>query len=361
MAPSATRARKADPAQGQSGLRVRKTADAVSALLHERASLLKRIAGADKRLFTERERQRDVEQVMFERMRPLISEHSALVAEIHALFRALLAEGRLSKSVGKKVARVYQWFNESDEGEPLDARASKARNGKPNEHSNHDECGAGSTPNARVDSAKHVGGQAGNETLRSLFRRLTIALHPDLARHEHEQQRRTDVMKEVTRAYEEGNLARLLEIEQLWLAGGNVRSDSSDDAARCAELERIVRKLRAQMKALESELRNLRKTSLLTQMFGSRRVSAARRSQQLDELVATASAELQPLRTFRDFVRAFSEREISIAEFLRGPQVLSQEERDLAEIALDFVLEELDFDFEHPRAQRRYSSGRSKR
>jgi predicted nucleic acid-binding Zn-ribbon protein len=360
MARSATRARKAEPAQGQSGLRVRKAADAVSALLHERASLLKRIAGADKRLATEREHQHEIAQAMFERMQPLMNEHSALLTEIHALFRALLAEGRLSKRAGKQVARVYQWFNESDEGKPLAGSASEAGNDEPDRHSHQGESGSGAAPNARVDSAKHVGGQAGNETLRSLFRRLTIALHPDLARHEHEQQRRTDVMKEVTRAYEEGNLARLLEIEQIWLAGGNVRSDSVDEAARYAELERIVRKLRAQMKALESELRNLRKASPLAQMFGSRRVSAARRVEQLDELVATASAELQPLRTFRDFVRAFSEGKISLTEFLRGPQGLSQEERDLAEAALDFLLEELDFDFEAPRGRRRPASRRSR-
>lgn len=41
-----------------------------------------------------------------------------------------------------------------------------------------------------VGSANHGGGQPGHESLRGIFRRLIMALHPDLAQESHEQQRR---------------------------------------------------------------------------------------------------------------------------------------------------------------------------
>jgi exonuclease VII small subunit len=170
-------------------------------------------------------------------------------------------------------------------------------------------------------------------------------------------------MKEVTRAYEEGNLARLLEIEQLWLSGGKVRSGQSDDATRCSELERIVSELKAQMQALEGALRDLRKASPLAQMFGLRRASAAAQLEQLEALVVAATEELEPIRRLRDFVQAFSGRKISLAEFLRGPQLLDQTERDLIEAALEFVLEGLDADFDlnEPRRRRPHGKRRSRR
>ena len=49
-------------------------------------------------------------------------------------------------------------------------------------------------------------------------------------------------MKEVTRAYEEGDLARLIEIESTW-HGQQAPTEAGDSEARCRELERINREL----------------------------------------------------------------------------------------------------------------------
>ncbi|HXK17794.1 MAG TPA: J domain-containing protein, partial [Polyangiaceae bacterium] len=79
-------------------------------------------------------------------------------------------------------------------------------------------------------------------SLRDIFRNLARAVHPDRAGHDGERARRTEVMKEVTRAYEEGDLARLIEIESTW-HGQQAPTEAGDSEARCRELERINREL----------------------------------------------------------------------------------------------------------------------
>jgi len=55
--------------------------------------------------------------------------------------------------------------------------------------------------------------------MRDLFRRLATAIHPDKAQDADSQEERTEAMKEVTRAYRDGDLASLIELEKVWLAG----------------------------------------------------------------------------------------------------------------------------------------------
>ncbi len=367
MARAKPRAASTPKNLGSTALRLRQPTEAVAALMRERERLLKAIAKKRIELERERESARVVAQTMFERMQPLVSERASLMEEVRKLFDGLFVEGRLSRSARKKVTKIYEWLIESGELEPLESEPHDPFGpDSPRDFDADDDWqpGAGAHSEANVSSAKHAGGQPGNETLRGLFRRLTVALHPDRVQRGHEQERRTDVMKEVTRAYEEGNLARLMELEQLWLSGIEVRGASPDDVAKCAELEKAIQELQSQQRALQSEMRELRASSPLSALFGSRRVGQSARQEQMEAFMAAAAEELEPLRQIRNYVRAFSERKLSLAEFLRGPVTMRVDERDMAEAVLEYVMGDLGFDFapaKAPRTGRSRSRGRSKR
>jgi hypothetical protein len=310
---------------------------------------LKAIAKKQSEFDVERERLSNLSQSLFEGMQPLVREREQLAEEVRQLFQALLAEGRLSRTAQKKVALVYRDLVESGEIESFETKFESKEPSNRNPEWDFEEFDdvedfippPRERPASSVDSAKHVGGRPGNETLRGLFKRLAVALHPDLVQQETEQKRRTDVMKEVTRAYEEGNLARLLEIEQLWLSGSDVNRNNSDETAQLRELERRISELRQQQKELSTALKELRNSSPLSEFFGTRRVNQAVQKEQLEALLNAASEELEPLRQIRDFVRAFSEKKISLAEFMRGPCFIRADEFDIAEAMLEFVMSDL--------------------
>jgi hypothetical protein len=334
----------------QMGLRLQQPAEALSALLRERGRLLKKIALKRQELEQEGETIRSTMQTLMNKMQILVIERNQLVDEVHRLFDELLAEGRLSKSVRKKVSAVYQIIKESSDFEPLDFDevAHSADTERSPGCSASDTNGVGPTPQPgpAAASARHAGGQPGNESLRGLFRRLTMALHPDRVQHEGEQKRRTDVMKEVTRAYEDGDFARLIEIEQQWMTGGHIESGTNDEAAKRMALERTIKELQSQLKAVTSELRVVRLSSPLRELFGNNRRRRANDQGPIDAMVASANEDLERMRQMRDFVRAFSERKISLAEFMRGPVCLRpddfDEEFDFARIALDSLLDDFE-------------------
>ena len=331
---------KADVKPTQTGLRLQMPAEALSALLRERGHLLKKIALKRQELEQECENINSTMQTLMGKMHGLLVERAQLVDEMHRLFGELLAQGRLSKSGRKKVSVVYQTIKESPDFEPLDCDpfASNPQTGSGEK--------AAPQPGPGASSARHAGGQPGNDSLRGLFRRLTMALHPDRVQHEGEQKRRTVIMMEVTRAYEEGDFARLIEIEQQWMTGGNVDSATHDETAKRAALERTIKELQSQLKAVTSELRSVRASSPLRELFGNRRKRHADNQGPIDTMVATANEDLDRMRRMRDFVRAFNERKISLAQFMRGPACLRpdnfDEEFDFVQIALDSLLDDFE-------------------
>lgn len=328
-----------------SALRLQAPSEALAALIRERSRLLKAIAKKQSELEAAREQQRAVEQSLFERMQPLVREHAALQQEISSIFQELLASGKLSKTARKKVSQIFDELKEFGDLDPIGGPKSGAS--EEFDDADFDPFGDARNPGASpssqsVNSAKHAGGQPGNESLRGLFRRLTVALHPDLVQDPAEQQRRTEVMKDVTRAYEEGNLARLIEIEQLFAAGKDPRRDTSSDEGKCKELERAISELKLQKQGILAELKSLRAGSVLAMMFGKRRVSREEQAEQVDYTIEKASMELEPLREMRDFVKSFRDGKIKLAEFLRGPSSRRAQEFDIAEAMLEYVLSGLD-------------------
>ncbi|HEY8926637.1 MAG TPA: J domain-containing protein [Polyangia bacterium] len=297
--------------------------------------------------------QEEVERVAAEvrrRLEPFIEESRRIDAELHALFGEVLRGGRLAKRARRAVARFYAELqrrgvlSEGRRAQPLDdddaapdfegdqpddegPGAGRRRSGGPRPSSRANA--AGDVPAAAPPSA--------NPTLRSLFLRLARALHPDRVQDAREQAARTETMKEINRAYREGDVARLAELERLVTAQGGFagakegagaglplhEGDDGDDRdveARCVALEQTNRALRDQLNTLRRDLRALWESEMgrLAAEIEQRSARGGKRDP-FAELIADAAAEVQRFRAFRDHVRAFRDGSLALEDLLMGP------------------------------------------
>ena len=133
-----------------------------------------------------------------------------------------------------------------------------------------------------------------SESLKKLYREVAKRIHPDLANSEKERARRTQLMAEVNRAYEEGDEGRLEAILREW--------DSSPEAVRGkgpgAELIRAIRKIaqiEERLHSIESEIDQLNETDLF-QLKEKVEVAATERRDLLAEMAAALDHEIADAR-----------------------------------------------------------------
>lgn len=307
------------------GLTLHSAATRADALLRERERLLREVNKKKQQLERARAAAERAQDDRASRMEPLVARHDTLIEELETLFDELLADGRLAARARKAVERVRSSLelqgilpfsrdpDEPDfEDEDLDEELEELeREGEHDDDAGSPHDSQPSSGRREVPSARQPG--ADSRTLREIFRALVRAVHPDHAREESERARRTEVMKEVTRAFEQGDLARLIELERAWKSE-RVLAGEGDPERRCRELERINAELAGQAKQLANALKMAKRE--LKGPLG-----------QLDELFEQATGELDHIATICDFVKLFRDGKISLAAFARGPGAPSNEER----------------------------------
>jgi hypothetical protein len=137
-------------------------------------------------------------------------------------------------------------------------------------------------------------------------------------------------MKQVTVAYHDGDFARLVEIERTWARSGGVAATDHDAEIdqRFAALVRANDELRKQLRTIDRELRALRRSG------DARLARDLRRDREAGEtpcVTGDLDDELATLRRVHDFVRRFRDGEMSLAEFLDGPD--ADDDEEILEIA----------------------------
>lgn len=314
------------------GLALHEAAARVQALLRERARLARDAQKKKQQLQQVQERlSREAEQVTAQ-MAPLVERHGLLVAELTALLRELLEPGRLPKRARAYVAQLRRSLQLQGVLTPVDESAETVAAEDVGDPWTDDAPGGWSAPprgrQGRPAPAAEVAGarQVGQEkrSLRDIFRNLARAVHPDRAQHEAERAERTEVMKQVTRAYEDGDLARLIELESTW-QGQLADSGAGDADVRCRELERVNRELLDQIRQLTRQIRDTKREAQEA-VGGSP-----------DELIASATEELDDLQALCELLRDFRDDRLTLAE-LRRRTSPSEDEVELLEA---LMLEEM--------------------
>jgi hypothetical protein len=303
-------------ASASPGLRLHAAGERWAALLKQRDRLIADVRKKRAAVEAALTQEQTARQAMVAQMAPIMGQFEELRSEVAAMLNELLVPGRLSARARKQVTEVRDslvdqglipppdgadWpFEQAPFDYPEDSEADFEGSASPRDPRNGSQ--------ERVAPAPQHGQKPGRESLRTLFRRLVLAVHPDRAQEQGERERRTEAMKEATRAYEDGDLGRLLELEKAWQLGMSAPTNASEQGQRCAELEQTLRELRRQLRELRSELRSVRERMREDMLGGP-----------LEQLTASAEEELKDFERIRDFVRDFRDGKITLKQFIQGP------------------------------------------
>jgi hypothetical protein len=287
---------------------------------------------------------REIAGIVSVRTRPLIEEALRLDATIHAAFAQILAGKNLSRRARAHIHGIYDTLME--EGTislraharahgPEDAPWPGAGDAAPGSQA----APPGAEPGADDGDAGtgHLGRAAHLRDLRKTFLALVDAMHPDKVQSEEEKQARTEAMKELNQAYRDGDLARLLELERAWNLEGKLDPGGGDELERrCQSLERKNELLAEQLRHLGLTLRALRRSEPGFMVVEVRRLRRRRDPDPVATVLEPLDGEIDVLRKLASFVQAFQNGEMSLAQFLDGP--------DLFELLDEDDDDDIDFD-----------------
>jgi predicted nucleic acid-binding Zn-ribbon protein len=339
------------------------------ALHRVRDRLLKQIGQKKKELGKANERlERSLDEIRTQ-VAPMRTERAELEEEVHRAFRDLLAGSDLPKRKRKVVLSLYRSLAEGglldrvDGDPPSHAPTSEVFDEGPPPPFG-EPCGAGADAHGDTQGphARHWAPQADasvRESLRALFKRLAMALHPDRVQQEDEIQRRTEAMKEVTRAYQEGDLARLLEIEKEQASLGGGASSAAPVDEKVSLLERVISDLKDQLTKLHGSLRSLKRSESYRMMQDIHRARALG-VDPFAEALRDGRAELLVLESVRDHVRSFIAGKIGWAAFVEGPEQLRghAEDQEILQELLQFLGSDLPSSQKPPKRRKRSSNRR---
>ncbi len=317
----------------------------LAALLSANQHLLSKIKAKRQNLTRLVEKLRTTAATVFGRLEPVFLEMEQLDQQGHTLFAELISRKRQPRGVVRDIKDIYADLQRTG---VLSFRSPARTNRKSDTES------ADPIPDVGWDdpplrpphgeggvSARRPDDGAIGQSVRGLFRKLAEALHPDKVQVEEEKERRTEAMKEITRAYQDGDLARLLELERTWMVGGQLSSASEEVdeiERRCAVQERTNEALRTQLDQLTWELKELRRSPQAELFSQAERAAKGMGMNPVEWMVQDASAQLDHLRKLIGFVTSFRDGQIGLDEFLAGPSFLNDpegSEEELMNLLLD--------------------------
>ncbi|MFQ4140826.1 J domain-containing protein [Chlorogloeopsis sp. ULAP02] len=297
------------------------------------------------------EQMRALATEIFHRGSPSFTKMSEIDQEIHTLFDEILTNRKFGKQTKKNIEKIY--FNlqiaglispKSTQNE-LEEELDELFENKDSENEFFNFSGEESHQNQQTQ--KQLESPAASRTdesrkVRQTFLRLAEIFHPDKVTDSETQMRHTEIMKELNKAYQDGDLARLLEIEQQHQAGKSVISDGEDDLTRISiNLEQENEFLKTQYENLKRELRLVKNTPEGVMVSDCRKANREG-IDPVAQMLEQVESEIQVISEIRDFVMDFREQNITIKEFLDGPKVLHQRNQDIMEDLLEQMFGDLD-------------------
>jgi hypothetical protein len=252
----------------------------------------------------------------------LAVEARRLDAEMHAMIERWIAAPRRTKKERDALRRLYEYLIETGMLSPPAFRVDAPPPGKAGRKK---QAEAAEAEERVVESAaKPAGPDRG--VLRTLYRKLVEAMHPDRVQDEREKHARTEAMKEVTVAYQAGDFARLVELERSWTAREEIAARGEDTAVRIEELVKAIAELKRQLKGLEKEARAVRTTYEWKLTAELKR--QGKKGDPIAKVRAQAEAELVPLRSTHAHLARFEAGEITLEALLAGPRAPGRDAED---------------------------------
>ncbi|MEL6458214.1 MAG: J domain-containing protein [Cyanobacteria bacterium J06621_15] len=301
------------------------------------------------------EQMRSVATEIHSRCTPCFQKMASLDEEIHSVFDEILTKRKLGKQTRRNIEQVYRSlqaggiisvkFNPS-EGNTLEDFFDIEEEednffDSENENSDSHEDSEQQYRQAQPDfSSANKAGES--KKIRQTFLRLAEIFHPDKVTDSDIQMHHTEIMKEINKAYQEGDLAKLLEIERLHQVEETFSIDSEDDLTRkCNKLEQHNEFLKNQYENLKSELR-LAKNTNEGQMVSGYRKAVKEGIDPISQTVEQIESEIEVISSICNFVKDFRDKKITIKDFLAGPPVLQQRNQEI----IDELFEEMFGEFE---------------
>jgi hypothetical protein len=312
----------------------------------EHQSLLKQIKKKRTELNNFVEKMRSLATEVFHRVSPNMKTMAELDAEIHALFAEILTTRKMGKQTQKNIESLYRSLQmggiisykpieeEDDDDDELD-ELFEDNDSQENHQRRRQfweaEQDSQSPTVARTDESRKI---------RQTFLRLAEIFHPDKVKDNETQMTHTEIMKEINKAYQDGDLARLLEIERKYEVGETIDNNSEDDLSRrCRNIEQHNQILKNQYEKLKQELR-LAKNTPEGSMVADYKKAAKQGIDCIELMLETIQSQTKIVAEIRDFVQDFKDKKITIKEFLAGPESLRSVQEDMMEELLERMMEE---------------------
>ena len=319
----------------------------LAGLEKEHQSLLKQIKKKRTELNNFVEKMRSLATEVFHRVSPNMQTMAELDAEIHALFAEILTTRKMGKQTQKNIQSLYRSLQmggvisykpieeeDDDDDEELD-ELFEDNDSQENHQRRRQfweaEQDSESPTVARTDESRKI---------RQIFLRLAEIFHPDKVKDNETQMTHTEIMKEINKAYQDGDLARLLEIERKYEVGETIDNNSEDDLSRrCRNIEQHNQILKNQYEKLKQELR-LAKNTPEGSMVADYKKAAKQGVDCIELMLETIQSQTKIVAEIRDFVQDFKDKKITIKEFLAGPESLRSMKEDMMEELLERMMEE---------------------
>lgn len=306
----------------------------------EKQWLLKQIKRKRTELSNYVEQMHSIATEIHQKCTPRFNKLAAIDREIHTLFDEIFSKKKLGKESEKNIQQLY--FNlqfsgvispKGDENIDLDQMFDEEIDREQNQdfftspqQSNEQTREAQQQQELESADRSNRGGK-----IRQIFLKLAEIFHPDKATDDETQMRHTEIMKEINKAYQEGDLARLLEIERKYQQLESIQSNHSDDLTRrCSNLEQENEYLKNQYENLKQELRAVKNTPQGA-VVSDYRKAVRQGINPVAQMLREIESEIAAISSIRDFVRDFSQHRMTIKDFLQGPQVMIQMNRRIIE------------------------------
>ena len=300
------------------------------------------------------EQMRAVATEIHSRCTPCFQKMASLDEEIHSLFDEILTARKLGKQTRKNIEQVYRSLQVAG---IISVKLSSIENDFPEdffEAEEEDDFSDSNNQNTNSYQDSEQGYQetqpdfssanraTGSKKIRQTFLRLAEIFHPDKVKDSDIQMHHTEIMKEINKAYQEGDLAKLLEIERLHQVEESFSINSEDDLTRqCNKLEQHNEFLKTQYENLKSELR-LAKNTNEGQMVSGYRKAVKEGIDPISQTVEQVESEIEVISSICNFVKDFRDKKITIKQFLGGPPILQQRNQGI----VDEIFEEMFIEFE---------------